>query len=214
MILLAVFLLAFVGTHFLMSHPLRAPLVGALSTRGFQGFYSLVSLVTFLASLWSYRQLGDQTPLWAAPDSIWIIGALLMWFASILLVGSFSGNPALPGAPAVASPSGVLGITRHPMMWSFAIWALVHAVVIATPKALMLDFAIFFLAVAGSVGQDAKKRKLSGERWHEWTAQTAFMPFGRGLRHPGAVALIGGTLLFLLASWLHPLPVGIWRWIG
>ena len=28
------------------------------------------------------------------------------------------------------------------------------------------------------------------------------------------VALIGGTLLFVIAPWLHPVPVGIWRWLG
>jgi hypothetical protein len=26
--------------------------------------------------------------------------------------------------------------------------------------------------------------------------------------------LIGGTVLFLLATWLHPFPAGIWRWVG
>jgi uncharacterized membrane protein len=124
------------------------------------------------------------------------------------------GNPALPGAPAASSPRGVLAITRHPMMWSFALWAVVHAAVIATPKALLLDAAILILALGGSVGQDRKKAKLMGERWHEWTAQTAFVPFTRGLANPGLVALIGGTLFFLLATWLHPLPIALWRWIG
>lgn len=32
---------AFVGTHFLMSHPLRAPLVSRLGEKGFLGLYSL-----------------------------------------------------------------------------------------------------------------------------------------------------------------------------
>ena len=36
-------------------------------------------------------------------------------------------------------------------------------------------------------------------------------PFARGLANPGAKALIGGTLFFLLASWLHPIGVGLWR---
>ena len=42
-----------------------------------------------------------------------------------------------------------------------------------------------------------------GERWHEWTAQTAFIPFTRGFANPGAVAVIGGTLLFFVATWAH-----------
>ena len=36
--------LLFVGGHLAMSHPLRAPMVGALGERGFLGVYSLVSL--------------------------------------------------------------------------------------------------------------------------------------------------------------------------
>ena len=38
--------LAFVGTHFAMSHPLRAGMVRALGEKGFQGVYTLVSLAT------------------------------------------------------------------------------------------------------------------------------------------------------------------------
>ena len=79
--------------------------------------------------------------------------------------------------------------------------------VVATPKALVFDGAILFLALGGSVGQDRKKAKLMGERFHEWTAQTAFVPFTRGSQSAGAVALVGGTLLFLVATWLHA-PAG------
>ncbi len=138
-----------------------------------------------------------------------------MWLGSILFVGSFIRNPALPGAAApTGAASGVLAITRHPMMWGFALWAIVHLIVVGTPKALVLDGAILFLALAGAAAQDAKKRGLMGDRWHEWTLQTAFVPFTRGLANPGLVALIGGTLLFFGASWAHPVPAGFWRWIG
>lgn len=99
MSILALFLIAFVGTHFLMSHPLRAVMVGRLGENGFRGVYSLVSLVTFAGSMWTYRGLGDQMPLWTAGEAVWVAAALLMWFASILFIGSFAGNPALPGAP-------------------------------------------------------------------------------------------------------------------
>ena len=53
-----------------------------------------------------------------------------------------------------------------------------------------------------------------GERWHEWTAQTAFIPFIRGSANPGMVAIVGGTLLFLIATRAHRVPAGFWRWIG
>jgi uncharacterized membrane protein len=207
--------LVFVGSHVLLSHPLRTPLVQRIGTGAFQGFYSLVALVTFGVMIWVYGRLGRQAPLWTPGDALWAFATALMWLGSILFVGSFVRNPALPGARRPrGAPGGVFRITRHPMMWGFAAWAIVHLIVVATPKALLFDGAILLLALGGSVGQDAKKRRLMGARWHEWTAQTAFLPFSRGLAYPGTFAFAGGTLLFLLATWLHPVPAGIWRWIG
>ena len=209
---------AFVGTHFLMSHPLRPSLVDALGERAFAGVYSLVSLLTFGLAIWVYQDLGREAPLWPAGEGLHGLATAVMWFGSILFVGSFQGNPALPrpGRPIrdIRPPAGVFNITRHPMMWGFALWAIIHILVVATPKALILDGAILLLALGGSVGQDIKKRRLLGDNWDQWTARTAFVPFGRGFAMPSAIALVGGTLLFVLATWLHPQPVGIWHWIG
>jgi uncharacterized membrane protein len=208
--------LLFVGTHFLLSHPLRGPLVRAVGERPFRGIYALVALLTFGAMIYFYRRCGPEPPLWDAGDAGWIAGTLLMWLASILLIGSFFGNPALPGvlARSQARPKGVFAITRHPMMWAFALWAAVHLMLIAATKAMVFDGAIIILALLGAAAQDRKKARLMGEDWHDWTAQTAFIPFTRGVANPGAVALIGGTLFFFLASWLHPIHAGFWRWIG
>jgi uncharacterized membrane protein len=208
--------IAFVGTHFLLSHPLRGPLVREMGERPFRGLYTLVAFVTLGSMIYFYRVIGREAPLWDAGEAGWIAGTILMWLASILLVGSFFGNPALPGVLAArrGEVKGVFWITRHPMMWSFAIWAAVHLTLVAMPKALVLDGAILLLALGGAAMQDRKKAAAMGEAWHEWTAQTAFIPFTRGVGNPGAVALIGGTLLFLIATWLHPMPAGFWRWIG
>ncbi len=212
--------IAFVGLHFLLSHPLRDPLVRAMGARAFQGIYSLIALATFGLMIHYYSAIGREPQLYVAGDAVWVAASLLMWFGAILFVGSFIGNPALPGArlKAGTQPGGVFAITRHPMMWGFATWAIVHLVVVAMPKTLVFDGAILLLAIGGSVGQDAKKRKLMGERWHEWVAHTAFIPFARGVANPGAVALIGGTLLFFAATWAHGaiggMPAGFWRWIG
>lgn len=208
--------IAFVGLHFLLSHPLRASLVGRLGEKGFQGLYSVQALLTFGLMIYFYRAVGQEPPVWTAGEWVWAAAALVMWLGAILFVGSFLGNPALPGARLDRGkvPGGVFAITRHPMMWGFATWAAVHLAVIGTPKAMVFDGALIILAIAGSIGQDAKKQKLMGERFHEWAAQTAFVPFSRGVAWPGTTAFVGGTLLFLVATWLHPFPVGIWRWIG
>jgi uncharacterized membrane protein len=208
--------IAFVGTHFLLSHPLRGPLVRTMGEGPFRGVYSMVALITFGLMVFFYHAIGRETYLmWNAGDAGWIIGTILMWLAAILFVGSFLGNPALVGALGPrGGPSGVLRITRHPMMWSFAIWAAVHMMIIAQFKTVVFDSAIIILALVGAYMQDRKKAGQMGEDWHDWTAQTAFVPFTRGLANPGIVALVGGTLLFLIATWAHPIPAGIWRWIG
>lgn len=207
--------LAFVGTHFLLSHPLRAALVGRMGVGSFRGLYSIVALITFAAMIYFYHRIGREPPLWDAGVAGWIVGTALMWFASILFVGSFVRNPSMTWSRGpTGGPGGVLRITRHPMMWSFAIWAAVHFTILAMPKALVLDGAIIVLALAGAAGQDRKKAGQMGNAWHDWTAQTAFVPFTRGLAFPGTIAFVGGTLLFLAFTWAHPVPAGIWRWVG
>ena len=205
----------FVGTHFLLSHPLRSRLVGVLGERAFQALYSFVAIATLGSTIYFYHIIGREPQLWVPGEALSFLATLLMWFGSILFVGSFVRNPALPGARGPSgAPQGVFAITRHPMMWGFALWAIVHLLTVATPKALVLDGAILFLALVGAAAQDRKNLARRGERWHEWSAQTAFWPFARGMASPGLFAFVGGTLLLLLATWLHPMPAGPWRWIG
>jgi uncharacterized membrane protein len=207
--------IAFVGLHFLLSHPLRERMVRLMGEGPFRGVYSLIALITFGLMIYFYHKCGRELPRWNVGLPGWIVGTLLMWLASILLVGSFIGNPALPGARGPkGAPRAVFRITRHPMMWSFALWAAVHMMLLGMPKTFVFDGAIIFMALVGAYAQDRKKADLMGDAWHEWTAETAFVPFTRGLRYPGTVAFVGGTLLFLIATWAHPIPAGIWRWIG
>jgi uncharacterized membrane protein len=220
----------FIGTHFAMSHPLRAPMVKAIGDRGFQIVYSLVSLATFIWAVRLYGQLPDEAPLWVAGDGLWLFASGLMLIGSILFAGSIIGNPALPapGAAALtkATPSGALAITRHPMMWGFAAWSATHLLVSPQPKVITLAVGLAFLALVGSKGQDRKKQILMGDDWRAWEARTSFIPFGGQMsgRVPWASAMPGRTVILLgLALWLiatrfHPAfgaPVaGIWRWLG
>ena len=215
---------AFVGTHFAMSHPLRSPMVGALGERGFSLAYIVVSLVTFYGMVHFYHPAfaGSPAVLWDAGSAGWIAGTLLMWLGSILFVGSLRRNPAFPNpgktVTQIGEARGVFAITRHPMMWGFAIWALVHVIVNPTPASLVVSAAIAILALGGAAGQDHKKQKLIGEPWRDWQSRTSFVPFGRGLAPPGSFAMIGGTLLWLAATWAHGAlgyrPAGIWAFFG
>lgn len=222
--LLALAATAFVGTHLLMSHPLRAGLVGALGEKGFAGVYSLVSFATLGAMVHFYHPAREAAPVprWDAGDAGWWIATLLMWLGSILFVGSLRKNPAFPtgGAPVsqIGEARGVFAITRHPMLWGFILWAAVHAIVNSTATALVISAAIAFLSLAGGLGQDAKKERLIGEPWRDWESRTAVVPFGRGFALPDAFALIGGTLLWGMATWAHGAlgyqPAGLFHFFG
>ncbi|MBL0914533.1 MAG: MFS transporter [Sphingopyxis sp.] len=220
----------FVGTHFALSHPLRAGLASRLGERGFLIVYSVVAIATFVLIVQAWRGMPPEPPLWAVDDPLWMLASLLVLFASILFMGSLIGNPAMPAPNAAeaaqAAPRGVFAITRHPMMWGFALWALAHALVMPTPGQIVLSAAIAFLALVGSAGQDAKKARLMGDSWRHWAARTSFLPFGRqiagvtpwGDTIPRGHALFGGIVLWLVATWAHGalgfMVAGIWRWMG
>lgn len=211
---------AFVGSHFAMSHPLRAPLVGRLGERGFLGVYALVSFATLGWTAHAFRIAhAGASYLWDPGNAGWLVGTLLLWLGTILFVGSLRRNPALPtgGAPVtrIPDPTGVFRITRHPMLWGFTLWATTHAIVAPTPPGLVLVAAIAILSLGGMFAQDAKKERLVGAPWREWEARTSLIPFARGLASPGAFALLGGTALFLFATFTHgAIGAGPWRWLN
>lgn len=214
--------IGFVGSHFAMSHPLRAPLVARLGDKGFQLLYTAVSLITFVLMVQGFQQVPPSTPFWAAGDGLWAVSTVLMLFASILLAGSLIGNPALPVPEAAAkriavkTPGGVFRITRHPMMWSIALWGISHLLIAPRIETFILCGTMIILALVGSRLQDGKKFISMGDAWLHWQAHTSFIPFGRGLAFPGWIALIGGVGLWLAAQWAHmPLgagAAGIFRW--
>lgn len=215
--------LAFVGTHFALSHPLRAQLVRRLGAGAFQGIYSLVALATFLWMVLAFRAIPlDAAMLWNGQGTAAsVLASTLMLVASILLVGSFLGNPALPipGATELAKqqPKGVFMVTRHPMMWSFALWSAAHLLVSPSPRVLVLTGAVAFLALVGAHLQDRKKAELMGSAWQGWESRTSYWPRLGGLAQAGMVPWLGGLALWLAATWAHSgligMPAGIWRWL-
>ena len=218
---------AFVATHFLLSHPLRQPLVKLVGDTAFSALYSAVALVTLGATIWAYRAAPVTSPLWGVGDGLWAVATAVMLLASILLMGSFIRNPALPGAAALAATAqarGVFAITRHPMMWSFAMWGASHILIYPIAKNLILSGAILLLALVGAALQDRKKAALDPDGWPAWERRTSYLPFVAILQRRatlsglGAHALLGGILIWLAASWAHiPLagwPAGIWRWLS
>lgn len=213
--LLALLVGLFVASHELLSHPLRAPLVAKLGEKGFAVVYSLVAFASFGGAVQLWRQLPKER-LWDAPPSAYPLALGAMLVACIFFVGSVSApNPAM--MPGVSGPpKGLQRITRHPMMWSFAIWAGVHIMMTADPRTIVLASGVGILALLGSALQDGKK-KAQNPAYATHMARTSHVPFlailgGRqplSALWPGVVPVLGGVALWLLILWAHPMLIGV-----
>lgn len=209
----------FVGTHFAMSHPLRAPMVRVLGEQGFMGVYSLVSLAA-LAWVYFAFKAAPSADLAGSGELGWIVATLLMIPALVLFSGSFAGNPALPapgaGELATHEPKGVFKVTRHPMMWAFGLWAASHLILFWSTRTMITAAAMGFLALVGAHLQDRKKEALMGDAWAGWESRTSYWPRLGQLPRVGIVYWLAGLALWVLMTWAHlwlaGIPAGIWRW--
>ncbi|WP_237437730.1 NnrU family protein [Altericroceibacterium endophyticum] len=208
------------GTHFLLSHPLRKALVSLLGERIFLALYSLIAFGAIGWIAVSFRKLPPMD-LGGSGIAGWIIASLLTILALVLLLGSFTGNPALPdpsGEPKMPSQTkGVFRITRHPMMWGFALWAIAHITLWWSMRTVIVGGTILILALLGSALQDMKKERLMGLKWKAWENQTSFWPRWQALPAAGWLIWTAALILWLGITWAHGragIPAGIWRWIG
>ncbi|ABC64592.1 NnrU family protein [Erythrobacter litoralis] len=216
---------SFVGAHIVMSHPLRAGMIGVLGNGGFQTVYSLIVAATMAWMYFAFKAIETPSVLWQSgyTGPAWIAGSIISLFSMVLLVGSMTPkNPALatPGASeaAKAAPHGVFTVTRHPMMWGFALWGASHIIAAPTARTVVVALAIIVMALVGSHLQDRKKERLMGEAWTEWESRTSYWPRLGGFAKIGPVTWLIAFALWLGISWLH-LPLGNvaagpWRWIG
>ena len=212
--------IAFVGTHFVLSHPLRAPLVNVLGATGFMLVYSLVAFATLGWMAHAFGQV-QGSELGGSGTAGWVIATLLTLPAMLLLLGSFIRNPALPapGAKEAArrEPAGAFRITRHPMMWGIALWAISHIVIWWSWRTNVVALALLILALVRSQLQDGKKREQMGEAWAAWEAKTSFWPRWSAMPSAGALLWLAAILGWLAATYAHihvgDVPAGIWRWV-
>lgn len=213
--------LSFVGSHFLMSHQLRAALVRRFGANGFMLAYSVVSLVTFVWMIFEFGRAPKAESFWPVGDVVWIAASLLTLVSAVLFSGSFIRNPSLPGVPdalAAQAPSGVFKVTRHPMMWGFALWGIAHILVAPRVDNFIFAGSLVFLALVGSKAQEIKKRNIKGGQWDAWLRRTHFMVRPGALPKVGVGPWIAGTLIWAAATWAHPYwgvaGAGVFRWVG
>lgn len=217
---LALAMIAFVGTHLLLSHPLRAGMIRQFGEGGFMVAYSLVSLITFAWAAISFGEVAPAPQLWDGQSLVpWVLACVLTVIATALFLASLLGNPALAGTDvsglSTRLPNGVFKVTRHPMMAAFALWGIAHIMVAPSLRTIILAGGITALAIVGSRGQDAKKLALHGQDWRVWMKRTPFFPQLGAFGHLG-LFWVAAVPVWLLLTWLHlqfaHIPAGLWLW--
>lgn len=210
--------------------PLRSVLARRLGDGGFAGLFSLLSLLGLTALLWSYHAAaapGVNQDLW--PVARWMSWApfVLMPPTLLLFVGSVTmANPTAVGAEkllARAEPAvGVLRITRHPMLWSFTLWAVAHALANADAATMILCAAIAAPSLLGMASIDRKRARRDPQGWARYAAVTSVVPFAAIAagsnnlvwREIGAwrvaVALAAWAALLAAHPWLFGAPTLPW----
>ena len=218
MILLGVAAIGWVVVHVgIAGTRLRDRIVARLGEGGFMGAFSLLSVATLVGLVFAYRAAPYDT-LWVAPAWLsWLlVGAMLV--ASVLFVGSVaSPNPTAAGGERVSVPRGITLVTRHPMLWSFAIWAAVHVIGNGDLASLVFFGAFLATALAGMPSIDAKLARRDPARWARIAGVTSIVPgaalaAGRarlGWREVGWIAPVGGVVLWALLLGAHPHIIGV-----
>lgn len=192
---------AFFLLHLLPATPLRHRAIALAGEAPYSGVFSLLSIV----ALWWMVRAFEAAPFgrgfWSVPVWwLWLEAAVIL-FALVLIVGGIlTPNPSSPGGGEIIAQrqdlaQGIFAITRHPVMWGIAIWAIAHAVSEATLRGFEFFGTFAATALIGSWLQQRRK-KAEIPAWARFEAKTSYLPF--------AAIIQGRTKLSLKA-------IGWWR---
>jgi uncharacterized membrane protein len=210
----------FFASHAIPTRPaVRAPLERALGRRGFTLAYSALSLA-LLAWLVAAAGRAPVVRLWPwAPWQMWapniamppacLLAALAIGAPNPLSFGGAHAERFDPARP------GAAGLTRHPLLWALALWAIAHL----GPNGDLAHVILFGLfaafALAGMAILDARRRRTLGEgEWRRLSANAPLVPLSRGLPalgppRPVTLRLAAGLGAWLALLALHPLAIGV-----
>ncbi len=181
MLLLILAALLWVAVHVgIAGTVVRARLAARLGEGGFRIAYSAVSVLAIYALVAAWNA-ADTTPLWTAGPALrWVLAALMLPVIFLFVASVAGRNPTSVGQEAAlaAEPRGIFRVTRHPMLWSFALWALVHMLGNGDSAALVFFGAFLVTALVGMPSIDAKLAARRPDGWPAFKQATSILPFG------------------------------------
>jgi uncharacterized membrane protein len=219
MALLMMAAIAWVAIHIgIAGTRLRGRIVGRIGEGRFRIAFSLLSVLSLLALAFSYNAAPYQ-PVWLAPDWLRWVLACVMLVACILFAGSVVGpNPTAIGGPGLGQPPRAMTrITRHPMLWAFALWAGVHVLGNGDVASIVFFGAFMVTALAGMPSIDAKLAAREPGGWAVLSRGTSILPGlalaqGRARLRPAELGWIvpaAGLALWIVLLFGHRHVIGV-----
>ncbi len=209
--------LAFVLGHLLLSSmTVRRRFEKRLGAPAYQGIYSLLAIGALVWMVFSYRA-APYIELFRAPPWTRWIPISIMPLALLFFISSVSTkNPTTVGQEkeVAVEPRGILRITRHPMLWSFAMWGMAHMTANGDIASLMLFSGIATLAILGMMHIDSRRRVTLGDAWTPFAEKTSLIPFVRGnvgkaIAEIGPARILVTLVLFGGLLHLHKVVIGV-----
>ncbi|MGI9327176.1 MAG: NnrU family protein [Pseudomonadales bacterium] len=222
---------AIAGSALLLTHlgisgtGVRARLVAMLGEGPYLGLYALLTLLTGGGLIWAYVEAPRQDYFWFPSLTLNWAPKILLWPASVLLVGGFMvRNPSMLGQGGLvtepqarnAAASGVNRITRHPFQWAVMLWASSHLIANGDTASVTFFASFALLSAIGSVSLDAKKARQLGAGWQAYASITSNLPFAAIVRGSNQLRVrelwlpaILGTLVYVALFYGHEWLAGV-----
>jgi uncharacterized membrane protein len=221
MIALSLAAVAWIALHLLVAGPLRPQLVGKLGLPAYRGLFSVLSTLSLAALIWTYR-LAPHVELWPSDPVLSLVPLVVMPVAVLLLVGSLRPtNPTMAGPDMILKGelpvTGFTKVTRHPMLWAFALWAASHMVANGNVATWLLAGAILITALNGMVSIDRKRESQFHQVWQRFKDKTSIIPLAAVLQGRmrlkvsdiGILNIVISAILYGVILWLHEKILGL-----
>lgn len=164
----------------------RQDVVDRVGEGPYKGLYSLVSLIGLAGIVYgyaSYRSAG-YIQIWNPPLWTRHVAVALVWPAIICIVATYS-------------PGRIKTTLKHPFLVGIKLWALAHLIANGDLGSILLFGSLLAYAVFDRIS--LKRRTDPG---------SPPIPVGRVKND--VIAVVGGTILYLLLGWLfHPYVIGV-----
>ena len=208
---------------FVAGSSIRSLVISMAGQGTYFGLFSIASLGSLFWMAFSYNKALDNSyeMLWAtSPLGQWI--ALILMFPALILIvaGVLTKSPTATMQEKLLlhgdGATGILRITRHPLLSGIALWSAVHVLANGDLPSLIFFGTFFVVVLAGSRSIDHKRYVAFGADWQRFATETSILPFGaillgRNKFKPGELgwrALLG-IALYAALVYFHPSIFGV-----